>query len=290
MHKKNLVILGSTSFIGKHLFKKFKGKYIVHGFGSKDIDLIKKNEISKLKKYINSETIVLILSANKLQKNASIDVLNQNFQMYSNLINLFNSYEPKKVIFFSSQVVFGEYINNNRTKERTKQNPNTYYGLSKIIGEKLIEFRFKNHKSKYVIIRMPRIYGPNDSINNYGPTQFVYNHLKKIPIKIWGDGKELREFIHINDIVNIIEIIISTNINGLLNISSGKAHRFIDIIKSIEKITNKRVKYFHAQRTGKSVNHIFDNSHFIRKFPKYKFININEGIKQLLKDNKFKIK
>ena len=290
MRKVNIIILGSTSFIGKKLLSNLKKKYQVLGFGSKQIDLTKKKELSKLNKYINPDSIILVLSANKLQKGASIKILDQNYKMYSNLFSLLEKNIPKKIIFFSSQVVFGEYVNNNNTKENTKQIPNTYYGLSKIIGEKLLELKFKGNKKKYTIMRLPRIYGPDDSVDNYGPTQFVYNFLQRKQIKVWGDGKERREFIHISDVVKITELLFNSKIYGPINICSGQSYRFIDIIKIIKKITGKKVNYFNANRTGDSVNHILNNSYFNKKFPNYKFKNLHTGIIELLRDKKFIVK
>ena len=286
----DIVILGHTSYIGKHLFKYLKKKYNpkkIVGLNSKNIDLTKKIKVQKLKKYINSNTIVLLLSANKSQKNTAINILNDNFKIIYNLSFFFIKNPPKKLLYFSSQVVFGESVNNLNTHEDTKMDPTSYYGLSKIIGENIFKNIFKNlTNSNLVILRMPRIYGEGDDINNYGPTKFSYLASKNKNIKIWGDGEELREYIYIGDLIKIIDKIIYSRFSGILNIASGTVYSFITLIRIIEKINNKKIRISKLHRTEKKVNHIFNNKKFKEIFPNFKFTNMKVGLKILIKDFK----
>ncbi len=289
MLKNNIIILGHTSFIGSNLFNHFKNKkkYKVKGFNSKTLNLKKKSELKKLNNYINDNSIIIILSANKKQKGAGINVLKDNFKMYYNLFEYLKNNIPRQIIFVSSQVVFGENVNNLKTRENTKNIANSYYGLSKIIAENLIKITFKNSLNKFIVLRMPRIYGPNDNINNYGPTQFTFRAMRKQKINIWGSGKELREYIHINDIIKIFDKIVDSKINGTINIASGKPYSFVDIITVLQNLLNYKISYDHVKRTGTLVNHVFDNTNFKKYFKNYKFIDLNSGIKSLIEKNKF---
>ena len=174
-----------------------------------------------------------------------------------------------------------------KTRENTKNIANSYYGLSKIIAENLIKITFKNSLNKFIVLRMPRIYGPNDNINNYGPTQFTFRAMRKQKINIWGNGKELREYIHINDIIKIFDKIVDSKINGTINIASGKPYSFVDIITVLQNLLNYKISYDHVKRTGTLVNHVFDNTNFKKYFKNYKFIDLNSGIKSLIEKNKF---
>ena len=159
--------------------------------------------------------------------------------------------------------------------------------MSKIIAEQLIKITFINSLNKFTILRMPRIYGPGDNIKNYGPTQFTFKAMRKQKINIWGSGKELREYIHINDIVKIFDKIVDSKVSGTINIASGKPYSFVDLIKELEKLLKYKISYEHIKRTGSLVNHVFDNTNFKRKFKNFKFININSGMKSLIDKNKF---
>ena len=288
LKKTNLLILGHTSFIGNHLTNYFKNKkqFNVKGFNSKTLNLTKNSNLKKLNPYIN-DSIVIILSANKTQKGAGLNVLKENFLMNFNLINYIKNKKVKKIIYVSSQVVFGENINNIKTIEKTKNIASSYYGLSKIIAENNLKITFQDNPKLFTIIRMPRIYGPSDSIKNYGPTKFASLALNNEIIKIWGSGKELREFIHVDDIVKIFNKIINLNIYGEINIASGNAYSFIDVISEIEKILRRKVKFVSQKRTGKLVNHVFDNTKFKKTFKNFKFIDLSKGIKDIISKRDF---
>ena len=84
----------------------------------------------------------------------------------------------------------------------------SFYGISKLTSEKLIEEYYKKFGLKFTIIRYGSVYGERDFYNNY-----IYNLLKKAykigKIEHHGDGEEVREYIHVEDVaklsVDIIE-------------------------------------------------------------------------------------
>ena len=84
----------------------------------------------------------------------------------------------------------------------------SFYGISKLTSEKLIEEYYKKFGLRFTIIRYGSVYGERDFYNNY-----IYNLLKKAyktgKIEHHGDGEEVREYIHVEDVaklsVDIIE-------------------------------------------------------------------------------------
>jgi UDP-glucose 4-epimerase len=84
----------------------------------------------------------------------------------------------------------------------------SFYGISKLTSEKLVEEYCKKFGLKFTIIRYGSVYGDRDFYNNY-----IYNLLKKAyeteKIEHSGDGEEIRDYIHVEDVaklsVDIIE-------------------------------------------------------------------------------------
>lgn len=84
----------------------------------------------------------------------------------------------------------------------------SFYGISKLTSEKLIEEYNKKFRLKFTIVRYGSVYGDRDFHNNY-----IYNLLKKAyktgKIEHSGDGEEIRDYIHVLDVaklsVDIIE-------------------------------------------------------------------------------------
>ena len=104
--------------------------------------------------------------------------------MYYNLFEYLKNKFPRQIIFVSSQVVFGENVNNLKTRENTKNIANSYYGLSKIIAENLINITFKNNLNKFIILRMPRIYGQMIVLTIMDLLNLLFRAMRKQKINI----------------------------------------------------------------------------------------------------------
>ena len=94
----------------------------------------------------------------------------------------------KKLIFASSVYVTSNY--------------GSFYRISKQSCEKMIEEFNRNHKLKYTILRFGSLYGPRankfNSINN-----MILQAIKNNKISRFGNGDEIREYIHIKDAVDL---------------------------------------------------------------------------------------
>jgi UDP-glucose 4-epimerase len=290
MKKNNFIILGNTGFVGKNLHSYLiqkKKNYKIFGFGSKKIDLSKEKKAIKLKKYINEKSIILFLSFNKTQRNASIKDLEKNLNIIKNFNKVINIKKPKKIIFFSTQSVYGEDTNNLNTTEKTLPDPTSYYGIAKYLAERLLKKKSEEKKIPLLIARIPRVYGVGDSIKNYGPSMFLDNFAKEKNFSIWGNGEEKRDYININDLNNIIYKIAKNSYTGVLNVCSGKSYSFQEIIKILEKISNKSIKIVRKKRTRKPVHHIMNNSLLKKKIGNYKFSSLEKNLNKLYNYYKF---
>lgn len=279
---KRLIILGHTSFIGTHLtslLKKIHPKIEIIGKNSKCIDLTSLEETKKLRQLIDSNTSIIMLSTNKQQKGAEVSDFMQNIKMTENLCLVMRDCPPKRFIFFSTQAVYGEDINNPDIKEDTPVNPTSYYGLAKYTSEKLLWKTFESSKdNSFLIVRMPRIIGPGDNFNNYGPTMFTYKAFCREPISIWGDGLELRDYVYIQDLADIVEKLVFSNYQGIINIASGKSYSFMDILKVVESVHGRKLVVKHMPRTGSKVNHVFNVKNLKVVIGKYNFTPLKQSI------------
>jgi len=286
MSKKNFIIFGNTGFVGKNLEKYIKLKYknnFIYGFGSKKIDLTKRKDAIKLRRHINSNSIIFFLSFNKNQANSSILDFEKNYMMIKNFFELVKTKKPKKIIFFSTQSIYGEDTHNTNTTERTTPDPSSYYGIAKYTAERLLLKIANEKKLPLIIVRTPRIYGPGDTPKNYGPTKFIYHFVKNIPLTMWGDGMEKRDYIHISDVVKILDKLIKISFTGEINICSGKSYSFKKLIQIIQKLMKKTIVIKRKKRNRLKVDQIMKNNFLIKIIGNYRFININQGINEMIK-------
>ena len=187
--KKKILILGSSGFIGKKLSVKFKKKFII--FDS----INKKNTFVKVKKFLIKNKIKYII--NLVNNNCQgIKMIRYN----KNLLNIIKN-QDIKIIFFSTSLIYG--LTNKPVNEQAKIKPFNDYTRNKSNIEKL----YKNSKTNYKIIRLSNVY--DDEFKKKGIFENLINCVKKKNIYIKFNNLEIyRNFIHINDVVNMLEKLI----------------------------------------------------------------------------------
>ena len=285
MKKINYIVLGNTGFIGKNLENYLlRKKKVVKGFASKKINLLIKAKALKLSKFINSKTIIFFLSFNKNQKNATGEDLQKNLLLTKNFLEVLNKNKPKSVLFFSSQSIYGENTNNSNTTEKTLPDPTSFYGIAKYTAERMVTKYCSEKKIPLIIVRIPRVYGLGDDVNNYGPMKFTDFFKKKKTLTLWGDGSEKRDYLYIGDLNEILLKLIKKNFTGLVNICSGTAHSFLQIIKHIESLTKQRYKLKKKRRSRPKVDHIMNNKFLKQIIGDYKFTSLKSGLSLLIRN------
>ncbi len=283
---KKVVILGHTGFIGKHLFNYLRNKYFdleIIGRAYPQTDLTSPDATKEVSELFDLETTVILLSAVKRQFGDSLKSFNQNLKITTNLCQVLEKRPVHNLIYFSSAAVYGEDIHNITISERTPVCPTSFYGMMKYISERLLWKTFnQSDKSSLIVVRPPTIYGPGDEGDTYGPVKFVNAIIDNSILTLWGDGKELREFVYIDDVIKVIHHIIFSDFEGVLNLACGKSISFLDVLKVVEKIARKSFQINSKPRTKAKVDNAFINDHLIKRIGKIKFTSIPEGVKAML--------
>ena len=199
--------------------------------------------------------------------------------------------KPKKIIFFSSASVYGEdVVHSNKIDENTSVVNRSYYGMGKYMSELLLARVCEEVKIELVILRPPLIYGDGDLSFGYGPTGFLRKALDGTDITMWGDGTELREFIYINDVVDIVKILINSDFNGVLNLVSGISYNYLDITRIIRDTLNLDIKVSSQTRSKEKVDHVFSNEKISDATHDFCFTSLEFGIRLMHESMRIKNK
>lgn len=283
---RRILILGHTGFIGSHLqgfFHKRLPKIDVIGMSSSSVDLTKKNDALKLKGLFDLKTIVVMCAAIKRQFGDNLDYFSKNLKMIMNLCRVLCQHPVKRFIFLSSAAIYGEDVENKNITEATNVQPRSYYGMAKYISECLLNKVFDNQrKSSLLIMRPPLVYGPGEIEKTYGPGGFVKAAVNKEKITLWGDGQERREFIFLEDLLEITHRLTLHNCNGILNIVSGKNYTFREAIQIISHLGPFDIQVISRPRTKKKVDHQYSNAALMKILRDFYFTGLEEGIKKTI--------
>jgi dTDP-glucose 4,6-dehydratase len=158
----------------------------------------------------------------------------------------------KKFIHISTDEVYGDMEENpnirKESNEEYKIKGSSYYSASKAASDLLVEAAGRTYGLPYLITR---------TCNNFGEHQFEEKFLPKIAnsisedieIPVYGDGKQVREWMYVYDNVKVIcDLMFDDEVkNEVYNIGTGFRVQNLDIVNKIAETLNKEVKIKHVE-------------------------------------------
>lgn len=257
----NILITGGKGFIGRHLAIRLMSMnynliIIDDESNSMDLELIPrakyiKEDISKIDfislfdqykfKYVFhlAAQVNLRHSIHDPKQDANTNILGT-----INLLRSCVKYNSKLIYSSTGGAIYDEQSCLPWTED-TLVNPKSPYGLSKWASEKYIELYHKLHNLDYIILRYSNVYGPNQ--NHSGEAGvisiFVNNINNNVNLKIFGDGKQTRDFVYVSDVVDANIAAMNLNdICSIFNVCSNTETSIISIAEELIKISDSNVK------------------------------------------------
>lgn len=278
-----IVVLGGNGFLGRSLSRLASSHlcpdFDIISLDKSIIDLTVSNSSDLLFQTLQliQPDILLQLACIKRQSADSLNVYNLNNQISLQTATALSRLDIK-LIYLSSCAVYGEKNNQNLFSESSQICPTSYYGSHKIESEEIYQKYLS--PDNLLILRPPLIYSHRQS-EGYHPGSFASEALNCSQISLWGDGTEIREFININDAINIILSFSRLPVSGLFNMVCGYSHSYIDLARHI--CSYKPVSIVHRDRSGPIVNHTYDASKIRSILPNYQFLSPFTAIDMLFK-------
>ena len=299
---KKILILGGYGFLGTNIMHyvdtnrnllpyKFIvfDKFIIHPCGVK-LNCIEKNYAGD---FSDKELLDHIFDENKidivihaLSTTVPVSSSNARYDVESNLIptldllGLMVKHDVKDIVYLSSGgAIYGTH-NNPPYSESDDVFPISSYGVVKLAIEKYLMQYAQLYGINPLILRLSNPYGSY----HYSMTQGVVNiaiakALRREPFQIWGDGNGKKDYIYVEDFVDILFRLISKNVsNQVLNVASGITLSVNEITSVVQRLVpNMKVEYVNAQK--------FDATHFelntsklINIIGEYEFTSFSDGI------------
>ena len=226
--KKNILITGSSGYIGRHLVKFLLSRgYNVEGL---DINLANNNITTHLiditgkdfkivKKY---DTVVHLAALMQVGESVSIP-----HRYYDT--NLNGTYNVMNNLLYDN-FVFAS------TGSATV--PNNPYSISKLAAEHVVEEYCKNNNKPFTMFRFYNVLGTEDGIYPTNPDGLMVRLMEAVNTNIFcvygndyntPDGSPVRDYLHVMDICRAIELSIREPANSLENLGTGVGHTVKEI-------------------------------------------------------------
>lgn len=176
-------------------------------------------------------------------------------------LEILGGYKETLLVYLSSGgAVYGDSVYDVNS-ENLPLKPLSYYGAGKAAIEKFLLAYQIQTENKILILRPSNLYGPGQSIQEgFGIIPTVYQKvLEGCPVSIWGDGQAIRDYLHINDFMNLCEIIIAnrtvpTYRRRIYNVGSGQGISLNDLLGMVEELIGAEIQKDYQKLRGVDVD------------------------------------
>lgn len=186
----------------------------------------------------------------------------------------------KKFIHISTDEVYGDMADIDALAEANENfniHGSSYYSASKAASDLLVQAAGRTFGLPYLITRTCNNYGAHQNAEKFIPT-IMRSIANDQPVPVYGDGKQVREWIDVEDNVQLIYELMLSDLEGeVYNIGSGERYENIEILNMIGEMLGKTPKYeFVADRLGHDRRYALDSTKVREIFSDWETLSFRE--------------
>lgn len=294
-----VLVTGGAGFIGSHLVDRLvqEGNEVIV---IDNLSTGKRKQVNKKAQFYKMDirstriervfrkerpVIVVHLAA---QMNVRLSTEDPGFDADVNILGTLNLLEHavkngvRKVTFASSGgAVYGEQ-EVFPAGESHRTDPLSPYGISKLAGEKYLAYYTNTTGLRHVALRFGNVYGPRQEPEGEAGVVAIFSKIMLEggqPI-INGTGKQTRDFIYVDDVVEAIMVTLGEDIQGIFNVGTGQESTVNECYGIIKKLANSSCKDLHgAAKKGEQFRSVLDVTKLRERFGWDPQVALPEGLK-----------
>lgn len=272
---KKALVCGAGGFIGGHLVKRLKAEGFwvrgadikPHDFSTPPCDEFLLGDLRDqafCKKVVDTKFDEIYQLAADMGGAGYIftgendaDVMHNSALINLNIVDLAHKFKAGKIFYSSSACIYPEHNQMDPENPNCSEasafpaNPDSEYGWEKLFSERLYLSYMRNYKLEVKVARFHNIFGPEGTWRG-GKEKAPAAVCRKIAeandngtIEIWGDGKQTRSFLYIDECLDGIRKFMDSSFNGPVNIGSEEMVSINQLAEYIMEISGKKVQIKH---------------------------------------------
>lgn len=200
---------------------------------------------------------------------------------FVNILEWGKRVEVKKLIYPSSGSVYGDAPP--PQSENVPPKPKNLYGICKLTCELLAK---KYSEVPSVGLRIFAGYGPGEEHKGDFSsviTLFLNSILKNEPPVVYGNGTQSRDFVYIDDVIGSILTAAEREVNGeIINVGSGKAYSFNEVVSTINHLTGKNIEPVFVNKPANYLENTLADVKRMKELLGVNPLDLEEGLKRYL--------
>jgi len=254
-----IYIAGHRGMVGSAIWRALlsKGYTNLIGKTSKELDL--RNQI-QVKKFFTAEKPYVVIDAAArvggilANNDFPYQFLMENLQIQNNLIDTALEQGIENFIFLGSSKIYPKFAKQPLREEYlltdSLESTNEWYAIAKITGVKACQAIRKQYRKNYVSLMPTNLYGTHDNFDlktsHVLPAMIRKFHEAKknnVPVKLWGSGKPMREFLFVDDMAEAVVFALENKLpEYLYNVGTGIDLTIKELAETIQKVIGYRGK------------------------------------------------
>jgi len=271
LEKKNILITGGAGFIGSHLVRLFVNKYSNYHIYNLDKltyagnlnnltdienksnytflkgDICDHNYLQKIFSKYKFNAVIHLAAESHVDRSITnpLEFVMTNVIGTVNLLqtanNLWKDSTNKLFYHVSTDEVYGSLTETGKFTESSVYEPHSPYSASKASSDHFVRAFFDTYKLPIVISNCSNNYGPNQFPEKLIPL-FINNIKQHKNLPVYGNGKNVRDWLYVEDHVNAIDVIFHKGkIGETYNIGGNNEWTNIDLVKLLCKVVDKKL-------------------------------------------------
>ncbi len=307
-----ILVCGAGGFIGGHLVKRLKKE----NFWVKGVDL-KHNEFSNspadefiigdlrdpkvVEEVIKGIDMVYQLAADMggagyiFTGEHDADVMHNSATINLNILHYGQLHQVNKIFYSSSACIYPAYNQMDPDNPKCSEDsaypaaPDSEYGWEKLFSERLYLSYYRNYSMQIRVARFHNIFGPEGTWTG-GREKAPAAMCRKIAeadnngqIEIWGDGKQTRSFLYIDDCLDAVQKLMNSDFTGPVNIGSEEMVTINQLAKYVSDIAGKKISIKHTNGPLGVRGRNSDNNLIREKLNWQPKLNLKQGLEKTYK-------
>ncbi|MGI8792797.1 MAG: NAD-dependent epimerase/dehydratase family protein [Acidimicrobiales bacterium] len=269
-----VAVIGARGFVGSAVTARLRTAAVaVVAIGSDDVDLLAPGSDARLRTRLDGCDAAVFVSAIAPAK--ALTTVIDNLHMVEAAAAALDD-GSRHVIYISSDAVYADDVA--MVTDATATAPTSLHGAMHLTREIALRHLLGD---RLCVLRPTLLYGVDDPHNGYGPNRFLRQAEAGEEIRLFGDGEERRDHVHVDDLARVVHTALGRRSFGVLDVATGQSTSFSDVAHLAVAVAGANVAVVGTPRQNPITHRYFDIAPRLGAYPDLAMTGLEDGLRRV---------